>query len=384
MEMAVCSTQDILSNFPDSILENIWSRLSIRDVVRSSVLSTNWRYKWISVPHLIFNDECIPAGSDGSVAHDKLVKIINHVLVIHRGPILTFKITSSHLKTCSEIDSWIFSLSLDSLKKFKLQVSKSCRHSVLPSLFSFQQLFHLILVRCIIVPPLTFKGFGCLTILFFQEVTLSDATLKCLISSCPELQRLTLIDIDGPTHIQLSNPKLKYLRISGKFIRICLKDLKLLVHACFHATTEAHPDQRKTCNFTNIFGSQLGIQKLYLGGYFLQSLAFSDVAPRLSSTYDHLKTIFFSLNAEDMKEILVAICLLNSSPNLQKLAIHFWCSGKIGNLRFFLSWIYKKQRISWTLHSTNSGSQILLLSMAWKLNWYSSNLSLPILQCLRQ
>ncbi|XP_043695739.1 F-box/FBD/LRR-repeat protein At1g13570-like isoform X3 [Telopea speciosissima] len=283
-----------------------------------------WRYKWISLPHLIFDDECIP-GSDGSVGHDKLVKIVNHVLIMHRGPILTFKISSSHLKTCSEIDSWICSLSLNSLTEFQLQISKSSNcHSLLPSLFSFKQLIHLTLVRCIIVPPLAFKGFSCLKSLFFQEVTLSDTTLKCLVSSCPELQRLTLIDIDGPTHIELSNPQLKYLCVSGKFIHICLIDLKLLVDAHFTATTESSPDQPKTCNFSNSLGSLLGIQELYFGRYFLKSLAVSDVTRRLPYTFDHLKKISFPINTEDMKEILVAICLLNSSPNLHELKIWLW------------------------------------------------------------
>ncbi|XP_043693908.1 F-box/FBD/LRR-repeat protein At1g13570-like isoform X2 [Telopea speciosissima] len=351
MEMGPCSTQDMLNNLPESILENIFSRLSMRDVVRTSVLSTKWRYKWISIPHLIFNDECIPV-SNGSLHHNKLVKIINHVLLLHRGPILTFKICSSQLQTCPEIESWILYLSSNSLTKFELQVSKSERHIVPPRLFSFRQLIHLKLVGCVIVPPVSFKGFSCLTSLVFQKVTLSDPTLKCLVSTCPQLERLTLIDIDGPILIELSNPKLKYLHIYGEFIAMCLKDLRLLDYARFYATTVARPDQRRTCNISNILGSLLGIQKLVMGGWFLQvikpcdfhiysaigtqsftftfafillqSLAVDDVPRRLPSTYDHLKSISLPLNAKDMKEILVAIYLLNSSPNLQELEILLW------------------------------------------------------------
>ncbi|XP_043694056.1 F-box/FBD/LRR-repeat protein At1g13570-like [Telopea speciosissima] len=319
------------------------------DIVRTSVLSTKWRYKWVSVPHLIFNDKCIPV-SDGSLGHDKLVKIINHVLLLHRGPILTFKISSSQLQTCSEIDCWILYLLLSSLTEFKLQISRSERYNVLPCLFSFRQLIRLTLVGCRIVSPETFRGFSCLTSLVFEKVTLSNATLNCLVSTCPQLEELTVIDIDGPIQIELSNPKLKFLQIHGKFIGICLKDLRLLVSASFIALTAAHPDQWRTCNISNILGSLLGIQKLGMGGWFLQviepcafniyseigthsfmftsacillqSLAVGDVARRLpSTTYNHLKRISFALNPKDMKVVLVAICLLNSSPNLQELKI---------------------------------------------------------------
>ncbi|KAJ4951986.1 hypothetical protein NE237_028818 [Protea cynaroides] len=323
MEMVSCSTQEMLSNLPENILEDILSRLSTRDVVRTSVLSTMWRYKWISVPHLIFSDECIPI-SAGSLGHDKLVKIVYHVLLLHRGPVVTFKISSLQLQSCSEIDSWMLYLSFNTVKEFKLQISKPERHNIPPCLFSFTQLIHLILVGCIIELPVTFQGFSCLKSLGFQKVTLSNATLERLVSTCPQLEMLKLVDIDGPTHIELSNPKLKYLTISGKFIDICLKDLTSLVSADFYATNAAHPDQQRTINITNILSSVLGIQKLVMQGWFLQSLVIDDVPRRLPSTYDHLKSISFSLNVEDMKEILVAICLLNSSPNLQEVEILIW------------------------------------------------------------
>ncbi|XP_042504104.1 F-box/FBD/LRR-repeat protein At1g13570-like [Macadamia integrifolia] len=330
MEMASFSTLDILSDLPENILESIFSHLSMRDVVRTSVLSTKWRYKCISVPHLIFDDDCIPV-SVGSLRHDKLVQIVNRVLLLHRGPVLTFQISSSQLKTCPDIDSWILYLTLysvNSIKDFKLLISEPEYHNVHPCLFSFKKLTQLILAGCIIVLPVMFKGFSCLTTLAFKHVTLSNAAFECLVSTCPQLERLALIDIDGPTRIELSNPKLKYLWIYGKFIPIYLKELRFLVFGSFFATTVAHPDQRRTYSFSNILGSLPSVQNLAMGGLYLQSLAIGDMPRRLPSTYDHLKSIYFALNVEDMKDILVAIWLLKSSPNLQKLEIHLWCSKR--------------------------------------------------------
>ncbi|KAJ4952483.1 hypothetical protein NE237_029315 [Protea cynaroides] len=259
---------------------------------------------------------------------DKLLKIVNHVLLLHRGPVVTFKISSLQLQACSDIDSWVRYLSFHSVKEFKLQISKSECHNIPRCLFSFRQLIHLILVGCIIVPPVTFQGFSCLRSLVFQKVTLSNATLERLVSTCPQLETLELVDIDGPTRIELCNPKLKYLTISGKFIDICLKDLRMLVYAEFRTTNAPHPNQQRTCNVTNFLISVLGIQVLVMHGWFLQSLVIGDVPRRLPSTYDHLKSISFVLNVKDMKAILIAICLLDSSPNLREIEIMFWSGRK--------------------------------------------------------
>ncbi|XVF43344.1 hypothetical protein PTKIN_Ptkin02bG0033000 [Pterospermum kingtungense] len=66
---------DIISNLPDNITEQILARLSIRDAVRTSVLSRNWRYRWTTIPHLVFDTHhsTNPAlDLDG----DKLVKFL--------------------------------------------------------------------------------------------------------------------------------------------------------------------------------------------------------------------------------------------------------------------------------------------------------------------
>ncbi|XVF43353.1 hypothetical protein PTKIN_Ptkin02bG0033600 [Pterospermum kingtungense] len=46
---------DIISNLPDNITERILARLPIQDAVRTSVLSRNWRYKWTTLPDLVFD-----------------------------------------------------------------------------------------------------------------------------------------------------------------------------------------------------------------------------------------------------------------------------------------------------------------------------------------
>lgn len=97
------STLDIIRGLPEDVLKNILARLSVRDAVRTSILSSKWRYKWATIPHLIFNDECLPSTHD-SHCHYKLVNIVDEVLLLHKGPIQKFKLSNSQLKTCLDID----------------------------------------------------------------------------------------------------------------------------------------------------------------------------------------------------------------------------------------------------------------------------------------
>ncbi|KAE9454467.1 hypothetical protein C3L33_13625, partial [Rhododendron williamsianum] len=50
------STLNIISDLPDTIIEKILVLMPIRDAVRTSVLSKNWRFNWINIPVLAFDD----------------------------------------------------------------------------------------------------------------------------------------------------------------------------------------------------------------------------------------------------------------------------------------------------------------------------------------
>ncbi|KAI5393657.1 hypothetical protein KIW84_060689 [Lathyrus oleraceus] len=80
--------QDIISSLPDHVTDQILSHLPIRDAVRTSVLSSKWRYKWITLPDLVFNRGCLSKDfQDSSVMRRKLLTVIDHILLLHSGPI---------------------------------------------------------------------------------------------------------------------------------------------------------------------------------------------------------------------------------------------------------------------------------------------------------
>ncbi|KAI8527431.1 hypothetical protein RHMOL_Rhmol12G0074900 [Rhododendron molle] len=58
------STSDIISNLPSTVTENILKGLPLRDAVRTSVLSSKWRYKWVTLPQMVFDNKFFLKGWD--------------------------------------------------------------------------------------------------------------------------------------------------------------------------------------------------------------------------------------------------------------------------------------------------------------------------------
>lgn len=58
MEKAECGDHiDRISDVPCNVIDDILKHLHIQDLVRTSILSRNWRYMWISVPQLEFDEK---------------------------------------------------------------------------------------------------------------------------------------------------------------------------------------------------------------------------------------------------------------------------------------------------------------------------------------
>ncbi|KAM0009422.1 putative FBD domain, F-box-like domain superfamily protein [Helianthus debilis subsp. tardiflorus] len=91
-----CLNSDIISTLPQNIIENnILSRMTLRDAVRTSILSKEWRYTWRSMPKLVFTHKMVkqPSNHCCTLLHKyKLVNAIFNVLLLHNGPtILEFE-----------------------------------------------------------------------------------------------------------------------------------------------------------------------------------------------------------------------------------------------------------------------------------------------------
>nr|CAB3477510.1 unnamed protein product [Digitaria exilis] len=79
-EVVVDDGVDRISALPDDLCRRIVSRLPIKDVVRTTALSTRWRHVWHSTPLVLYNSHLDP----GDPA-TRAVAAVNRVLEGHPG-----------------------------------------------------------------------------------------------------------------------------------------------------------------------------------------------------------------------------------------------------------------------------------------------------------
>lgn len=322
-----CQTEielDRLSSLPGHIIDQILSQLSIRDAVRTSVLSTKWRYKWATLPNLVFDNHCISLTSqDQAVIKSKLVSIIDHVLLLHTGPVYKFRLSHRDLVGVTDIDRWILHLSRSPIREFVLEIWKGQRYKLHSCLFSCQNLTHLELFNCLVRPPPTFRGFKNLKSLDLQHITMGQDVFEHLITSCPLLERLTLMNFDGFSHLNINATSLLFFDIGGVFDDVSFKNTfqLALVSIGLYAKDKIGKRPGYTSNLIKFFAHLPHIRRLEIQSYFLKYLAVGDVPLKLPSPCVDLGYLSLRINFDDCEENKAALCLLRSSPNLQELEI---------------------------------------------------------------
>jgi len=148
------------------------------------------------------------------------LKIVDHVLLLHYGPTNVFKFSECALideSLVSDIDRWILYLSRKSIKEFVLDVWIEGLYKIPPCLFSCQSLLHLKLHCCWLKPPTSIEGFRNLKSLYLNLVRMAQDAFENLISGCPLLETLKLIEVEGFSQINIDSPSLKFLKIFGDF-----------------------------------------------------------------------------------------------------------------------------------------------------------------------
>ncbi|KAF8407777.1 hypothetical protein HHK36_006913 [Tetracentron sinense] len=263
---------DRLSDLPENVIETILINLPIRDAVRTSVLSHKWMYKWTTIPELVIHDYSIPPAEDEIVRIDKLVNFIDRLLLLHKGPVRKFDLSTGFLID-SSIDSWIRFLSRNEVKELSLQFQGEKPYKVPYSLFYCQAITCLNLSSCILKPPSVFEGFSVLKSLNLKYVILfDDEDLETLISNCIALERLRLIELVGCTHIKIRGLNLQHFYFSGELTDICFIDAPKLsfVSISIHNSHFEQVGQGESSNLIEVLGSLTGLEKLTIEWYFTQ------------------------------------------------------------------------------------------------------------------
>ncbi|XP_060672801.1 F-box/FBD/LRR-repeat protein At1g13570 [Ziziphus jujuba] len=193
-----------ITNLPWNLLNTILLQLPLKEVVKTSILSKNWRYNWTGLSEFVIDDKCLSSCAMDKVARGKVVmKIIQLVQSKHAGPIEKFKLAAY----CNQIIQYF-----DTIRLFKLPSSLLC----------CSHLTRLELFACDIKLSNEFKGLERLAILHLTQVHIDSETLRSLIENCCVLERLTLSILDNRAVLRIHNPKLRYLKIDSDFEAINL------------------------------------------------------------------------------------------------------------------------------------------------------------------
>ena len=234
--------------------------------MKTSVLSTKWRYKYATRSSLVFDDSLLRERPNKT---NKFLSIINHVLLVNSGPIHKFELHVGRKLPIHEIEKWILFLSRRHLKVFVFSSTKyvDTPFGVSSSLFSCQSLTDLDLGRCSLLPPSTFGGFKKLKSLGLYSVVVCEAALERLISSSPVLERLTVSYCKDIHRLCVNAPNIQHLTITGCFIHLSLGNTTRLT--VFSIETYDEDVEAEDVYFKNLLSGMPRIQRLDIGRRYL-------------------------------------------------------------------------------------------------------------------
>ncbi|KAF7140347.1 hypothetical protein RHSIM_Rhsim06G0151200 [Rhododendron simsii] len=201
---------DPLTSLPEPLLHHILSYLTMKDVIRTSVLAKRWRYMWLYVPCLEF--------SPMKMSRSKEVAFINQSLLLHKGPAIQ-KFSLTFLLAAAEthhVDSWIYFAKTRNVNELNLDFPSSSAYYRLPHfLFSSTSLTVLSLIGCEIHFLVKFK-LSSLKTLSLEQVYFSGGEINDLTASTPILESLSLTDCQRFADLYVDVPswsKIKTIKI---------------------------------------------------------------------------------------------------------------------------------------------------------------------------
>ncbi|KAG5590694.1 hypothetical protein H5410_041208 [Solanum commersonii] len=185
--------------------------LPLKDAVKTSILSKDWRYKWVTRAKLDFCSEFFTSFNDNQEAK----KIIYQVLRLHQGPVLKFTLQHPNLICYHDIYNWMLFLSKKNVQELTLQIFTGNKYHLPSYLFTFQKLRHLDLDVCFFHPPPDFKGFAELISINLQHVIFDPTIFRNLITKCPLLESLMLTRYTTFDVLEIDAPNLKCFNFLG-------------------------------------------------------------------------------------------------------------------------------------------------------------------------
>ncbi|GLJ45414.1 hypothetical protein SUGI_0956090 [Cryptomeria japonica] len=219
--MASAVLTDRISTLTDNFLStHILSKISYRDVVRSSLLSQRWRFLWKKLPILCFCHQDFEKQKD-----DMINAIINNALLHLDAHLycLDLQVAMDNPRT-ADMNNWIRLAAEKQVERMDLYISYRDPRTRLNAfsmaelgdcVFSCENLTALI-VKFINLPrvPTNFGAFRYLKTLYFVGIlNMDDAMLEDFMAVCPHLRNLGIRGCLELEHLNIRSSNLMYLNL---------------------------------------------------------------------------------------------------------------------------------------------------------------------------
>ncbi|CAK8543177.1 unnamed protein product [Lathyrus sativus] len=312
----MANQNDRISELPSNVIDAILGNLKVRDQVRTSILSTKWRYMWTSAPHLCFDDDFCQRFLDLDDPYPVMYKTITDVLMLHNGPIHKFSVStyadSDFEINADNINMWIPFMSRD-IKHLELVTHCIFKDQIPDILFSCKELTYFKFSSFNLSIPPNFCDLKKLRELHLFCVEFESSALESLILGCPSLGKLSIVQCTGCDYLVISSPSLKVLVLRFIYTKsICLEKANNLID--FSLTT-------------------------YEGRCFIKSLPkikrfsltncekYEDIIPPMlrASSFSSLEYLKLDgLNLKERGQLLHIVSILKSAPKLIELDMEIY------------------------------------------------------------
>ncbi|CAA0841773.1 F-box/FBD/LRR-repeat protein [Striga hermonthica] len=250
---------------------------------------------------------------------------------------LTSLFFMSDLEGFIDVDRWILFLSRGSVEELILEIWEDPRYKLPSSIYSCHKLIHLELFNCLLKSPPNFNGFTSLKSLDLQHITMDQLAFEHMIVACPLLERLTVMNFDGFTLLNIRAPNLLFIDVESVFEEVSFRDTFHLADVSIglyiENDTERNVGFGSTGNLIKFFECLPHIQRLEVKNFFLKAREEeeeqSTVTPNPNTTVDNLRTLPFTrlrlikiVGLSGIRQVLDFVSfLLANAPVLEKMTV---------------------------------------------------------------
>ncbi|GKF33689.1 F-box/FBD/LRR-repeat protein-like protein, partial [Tanacetum coccineum] len=115
--------EDVISRMPENVITDIMNRFPIRDAMRTSILASNWRFRWTMLTELVFDQNFSKylQGPNGEKSYDE--RNISRILLNLICPIKKFYLyIPNYYKVLDvkDISHWVLFLSKKGIKELTI------------------------------------------------------------------------------------------------------------------------------------------------------------------------------------------------------------------------------------------------------------------------